>query len=162
MSFRLSAGQEGEGKEREVEDNVPGAGQAKTLEKTKRKKVVVGFKWDSDKQQSFEHIKRSIIANAVYGGDKREQYHVSTDASKSGLGGELFQLINQPSSTIASPNNRKDQRIIMFISKPFTERESHCSTTEREALAVVRCLEEVLGLFWDQRFPQSYIRTIKA
>ena len=152
-SFRLSAGQEEEGEEREFEDNIPGEGQGKTLEKTKRKKGVVGFKWGSDQQQSFEHIKRSIISNAVYGGDERQQYHLSTDASKSGLGGGQFQLINQAFGTVAFPKNRKEQRIIKFISKPFNETESRYSTTEREALAVVRCLEEVRWLVLGSVFP---------
>lgn len=111
-SFRLSAGQEGVGEEREVEDTVQGEGQAETIEKSKWKKVVLGFEWGSDQQQSLEHIKHSIITNAVYGRDEREQYHLSTDALRSGLGGVPFQLIKQPPRTIASPRNRNTSELL--------------------------------------------------
>ena len=125
----------------------------RTKVKGKRMRRVVGFKWGEDQQKSFEHIKSSIISNAVYGGDDRIQYHLATDASKTGMGGVLFQIIDQPAGTIAAQKNRKTQRIIMFISKPFTEAETRYSTTEREALAVVRCLEEVRWLVLGSAFP---------
>jgi len=41
----------------------------------------------------------------------------------------------------------------MFLSKPFLPAETRYSTTEREALAVLRCLEEVRWLILGSRFP---------
>jgi len=116
-------------------------------------RVVVGFNRGSDQQRSCEHRRRSILSNAVYGGQERQQYHLSTDVSKSALRGVLFQLVNQLPGTVSSPKNRKDQPIIMFISKPVTGAEMRDSTMEREALAVVRCLVEVLWLVLGSAFP---------
>jgi len=49
-------------------------------------------------------------------------------------------------------SNRTDQRIMMFISKAFTPAETRYSSTEREALSVLRCLEEVRWLVLGSRF----------
>jgi len=72
--------------------------------KVKRKLIrrVVGYKWDEDQQKSFEHIKSSIISNAVYGSDDRIQYHLATDVSNTGIERVVFQIINQPVGTITA------------------------------------------------------------
>lgn len=101
----LSVGQKDDGEESEVGDTLRCEGEARTREKSKQKKIVVGFEWGSDQQRSFEHMKCSIILNAMYSGDERKQYHLSTNASKRGLGGVLFQFANEPPGTTASPKN---------------------------------------------------------
>jgi len=113
----------------------------------------VGFCWTQGQQDSFDHIKKAIIENAVYGGDEGRQYHLATDASNFALGGVPFQVLNHPPGTTISVRTRPDQRIIMFISKVFTPAERRYSTTEREALAVVRCLEEVRWLILGSPYP---------
>lgn len=58
------------------------------------------------------------------------QYHLATDASKTGLGGVLYQIIDLK------------EHIIMFLSYQLTEAQGQWHTTEREAFAVYKCLEE--------------------
>jgi hypothetical protein len=41
---------------------------------------------------------------------------------------------------------KDEMRIVQFISKAFTDPETRYHTTEREGLAVIRCLEEVRWL----------------
>jgi hypothetical protein len=75
--------------------------------------------------------------------DSRKQYHLSTDASKYRLEGVLFQLHDILEGTEVSPKHYDRERIIMFISFRLSDMKSHYGNTEREALAVVRCLAEV-------------------
>ena len=79
-------------------------------------------------------------------GEEALQYHLATDASKRAIGGVLFQILDVAPGTRASLKNRPKLRIIRFLSKPFLPAETRYSTTEREALAVLRCLEEVRWL----------------
>ena len=44
-------------------------------------------------------------------------------------------------------------RIIQFISKKFLDAETHYHTTEREALAIVQCLEETRWLINENQHP---------
>ena len=44
--------------------------------------------------RSFAAIKREVIGHAVYGGSDHKLYHLATDASKTDIGGLLFQLID--------------------------------------------------------------------
>jgi hypothetical protein len=75
--------------------------------------------------------------------DSKKQYHLLTDASKYGLEGVLFQLHDISEGTEASPKHYDRERIIMFISFRLSDMESRYGNTERETLAVVRCLAEV-------------------
>jgi RNase H-like domain found in reverse transcriptase len=86
------------------------------------------------------------------GADSNLQYHLATDASKTGAGGILFQLYNEPAGTEARPQLRKKERIIMFISFRLADTETRYGTTDREALAVVRCLAEVRWLVMGSPF----------
>jgi hypothetical protein len=124
--------------------------------RTRRRKPVkdiVDFRWTSRQENSFAAIKEAIVNNAVFGGDATKQYHLATDASGKAFGGVLFQLVDSPPGTNATPATRKEQRIIMFISKPFSPAETRYSATEREALAVLRCLEEICWLVVGSPFP---------
>ena len=69
------------------------------------------------------------------------------------IGGVLFQLTSSPPNTNATPATRSEQRIIMFISKQLAKLETRYSATEREALAVLRCLEEVRWLVVGSPYP---------
>lgn len=58
-------------------------------------KTVRTFKeiiWQKKHQKAFDTVKKAIIENACSGGQEDIQYHLSTDASKTGVGGLLFQL----------------------------------------------------------------------
>ena len=111
------------------------------------------LKWKKKQDTSFTAIKTSIIENVVYGGDETQQYHLMTDASTYAIGGVLFQLPNIPAGTTMSVAMRKKRKIIMFISKWLLPAETRYSTTEREALAILRCLEEVRWLILGSPYP---------
>ena len=107
---------------------------------------VVNWDWGEDQERSFAALKTAVVERAVFGGDERKQYHLATDASRTGIGGVLFQLIDCEPGTRISTNNRKNMRIVMFISLRLTGAETRYSTTEQETLAVLRCLKEVSWL----------------
>ncbi|RDI83557.1 hypothetical protein Vi05172_g6513 [Venturia inaequalis] len=115
---------------------------------TKGKKVktrdIVGFVWTEACEKAFQACKNAILNNICAAGDPDKQYHVATDASKGGAGGLVFQLLEQPPGTLAQfgKNVLKDMAIIMFMSFKFSDAERRYHTTEREALSVLKCLEE--------------------
>ena len=114
---------------------------------------VIKWEWGERQQQAFDELKAAILNNAIFGGSEHLQYHLATDASKTGIGGVLFQLPECEPGTIAAPRNRDRMRIIMFISKRLEPAETRYSTTEQEALAVVRCLAEVRWLVLGAQYP---------
>jgi hypothetical protein len=61
-------------------------------------------------------------------------------------GGDLFQVPTLPAGSELEKGNKAQMRIIKFVSEAFTDPETRYHTTEREGLAVIRCLEEVRGL----------------
>ena len=75
------------------------------------------------------------------------------DASKTGLGGVLFQLVDCEPGTVANVANQPSMGVIMFISKKLADAETLNTTTELEALAVVRCLAEVRWLVLGAKYP---------
>ena len=89
----------------------------------------------------------------MYGGSDHRQYHLATDASKTGMGGVLFQLIDCEPGTRVTTLNRKNMRIVMFISLRLEGAEPRYSTTKQEALAVWRCLKEVSWLVQGSAHP---------
>src|SRR5436305_5820723 len=90
------------------------------------------WQWTSRQQEYFDYIKKAISKNAMSGADTELQYHLSTDASKYGIGGVLFQLHDTPEGTEAGPKHREKERIIMFISFQLSDTESRYGNTERE------------------------------
>ena len=117
------------------------------------RKIECGMKWGPEQEKSFRAIKQAIIENVVYGGDETTQYHLITDALSHAIGGVLFQLPNSPAGINISAATRKDIKVVMFISKRLSPTETRYSTTEREALAILRCLEEVRWHILGSPFP---------
>ena len=111
------------------------------------------FDWGDEQRQSFLHIQKSISENAMSGLDENLQVHLATDASKFGLGGVLFQLPGEPAGTEAVEKHKSSFRIVMFLSFKLEEAETRYHTTEREALAVVRCMAEVKCFVMGHKFP---------
>jgi RNase H-like domain found in reverse transcriptase len=101
------------------------------------------WEWTEEQQESFDYIKRCVSEFAMSRADPELQYHLATDASKYGLGGVLFQLHGELAGTEAFPKHKKSERIVMFMSFRLSDAETRYTNTEREALAVVRCLAEV-------------------
>jgi len=135
---------------------VPELDQKRGLEK-KRVKVrmkEIGFNWTDESEKSFQAVKQSVLTNACHGGDPDRQYHLACDASGFAYGGVLFQLADdQPIGTVMSSKLAGSMRIIQFISKKFLDTETRYHTMEREALAIVRCLEETRWLVNENRHP---------
>ena len=87
-------------------------------------KNVVDFQWHKKDQRAFEEVKSAVLENACAGGDESKQYHLCTDASKTGTGGILFQLRN---ATVGTPINKdlwSQIQIIMFLSAQLTSAQS--------------------------------------
>lgn len=111
------------------------------------------FDWGPEQQASFEHIKRSISENVMSGADDDLQFHLATDASKYCLGGVLFQLPGIAPGVEAIEKHKNIYKIVMFMSFRLEEAEVRYGTTEREALAVVRCLAESKCFVMGHRYP---------
>ncbi|KAJ5559676.1 hypothetical protein N7513_002075 [Penicillium frequentans] len=112
-----------------------------TIGKGKTKRVV-DFRWGKPQQRAFDRVKKILLNIKLVGGDSKVQYHLATDASNCGLGGVLFQLEGHPVGTRASRSTLQDERVVMYLSFALTKTESNYHTTEKEALAVLRCVEE--------------------
>ena len=80
------------------------------------------------------------------GADPPLQYHLAVDASDEAVGGCLFQLQGVTPGTEATPKFLPNEKIIMFLSFRLIDTESRYVNSERECLAVVRCLAEVKWL----------------
>ena len=109
-------------------------------------KIAVGINGRQEQEKSFEYVKSAVINNVVYRGDDSKQYHLMTGASKNALGGGLFQLPVLPAGITFTTAMRAKMRIIMVMSKRFLPAETRYSTTERKALAILQCHEEVRWL----------------
>ena len=114
---------------------------------------VVDWHWGPRQEESFAALKRAVIENAVFGSSELRQYHLSTDASKTGIGVVLFQLITSEPGKKISVQNRQDMRIVMFISLRLADAETRYSTTEQETLAVLRCLKAVSWFVQGSAYP---------
>jgi hypothetical protein len=107
------------------------------------KRRVIDFIWTKVQQRVFNRIKSFFPRITLSGGDPHLQYHLATDASNTGLGGVLFQMSKWPIGTRTSRNTVEDETVIMFMSFALSDAETRYHTTEKEALAVLKCLEEV-------------------
>jgi len=97
--------------------------------------------------------KESNLGKCNVGGDPLQQYHLSVDASIEGIGGCLFQLRGVPTGTKATPKFLDNERIMIFISFRLTDAETRYVNSEREYLAVVRCLAEVRWMVIRNKLP---------
>jgi len=113
------------------------------------------FYRDGNKEIAFQAIKQAIANNAMASPNPNTQYHIAVDASKKGIGGVLFQLVGIEAGTEAGNGKvyRDAERIIMFMSFRVSEVEARYSNSEREALAVIRCLAEVRRMVMACKYP---------
>jgi len=88
----------------------------------------------------------SVVKNVRSSGDRFIQWHLATDAFKTGGGGVLFQLPLTDHETEHSAETLDNFKVVMFLGCAFTSAEQDYYTEEREALAVLRCLQEVRRL----------------
>ena len=111
----------------------------------KPQKVEGPFVWTDEQDSVFQSINHEIVTNAIALPDPDHQYQLAVDASKKGIGGALFQLegISAHTEATNSLGHRAAERMIMFISFKLEDAEARYSNSEREALAVIRCLTDV-------------------
>ncbi len=74
------------------------------------------------------------------------QYHLITNASKREVSEALFQLKDASIEIEATSKLLSNERIIMFLSFRLEDAETRYSNSERECLAIVKCLAEVKWL----------------
>lgn len=112
-----------------------------------------GFEWGEEQEYSFRWIQRSVVENACCGSDDELQYHLASDASKTGTGGVLFQLPGVAAGVTAGSAHKDAMRIVMWMSFRLSATESKYSTQEREGLAMMRNLDECAWLVKGLRWP---------
>ena len=91
---------------------------------------------------ALERIKMAVSAKCTSEGDPTLQYHLSTDASATGLGGVLFPLPGFPPGTLPSSVPATQYSFVKYTSFQMTETQRSYHTTEREFLAVLMSLEK--------------------
>lgn len=91
------------------------------------------FIWSEKCQASFIKIKEALVQSPVLNGpDYNLPFVLQTDASGVGIAGVLTQ-----------PDADGQDKVICYISRALTTQERKYSTTERECLAVIWCIEKL-------------------
>lgn len=119
-------------------------------EEGKGKKKKVAWEWKEEQQRSFEFVKTAIVENSVSGGNINQQYHLACNASKIGIGGVVFQMLKD---RFSKAEDFRFAKVVMYISQRLNDAETRYTNTEREGLAVLRCLEEVRWMVTGSPFP---------
>lgn len=102
----------------------------------------VRFKWTQECQEALNALIRGINEDAVLAFPKYEkQFHLTTDASKVGIGAVLSQ-----------EDEGGRERPISFISRKLNRAETNYSTTEQECLAIVWAISELGHYLVGKRF----------
>lgn len=98
------------------------------LKGRKKKQEVL---WDDRAEKAFTAVKEALIAAPVLSPpDFSRPFTVQCDASDTGLGGVLTQVING------------EEKVICFASRSLSKAERNYSVTERECLAVIFSIEK--------------------
>lgn len=93
----------------------------------------VKFHWTDRQEESFRKIKEYLISAPVLScPDFELSFTIQTDASAYGIAGVLTQ--NHPT---------EGEKVICYLSRSLTKQEQKFSCTEREALAVLFCIEKL-------------------
>lgn len=89
------------------------------------------FNWTQEAQASFDMLKTSLTtAPVLRHPDFTQHFYIQCDASMSGVGGVLFQLIGE------------DEHPIAFMSKKLNSAQRNYSVTELECLAAILCVQK--------------------
>lgn len=92
--------------------------------------------WNEEATKSFELMKRELVsAPLLQSPDFSRPFIISCDASDGCIGGVLSQ---------SCEDDPKQDRPIAYASRKLRGAEVHYSTTEKECLAVVFCMEKFL------------------
>ena len=95
-------------------------------------KKEITWKWDEEKQRSFDRVKQLFCeAVILYFPDPKKEYYLETDASNYALGAVLYQK-----------NDRQEKEVITLASRTLKGPELSYFTTEKELLAIVWALQK--------------------
>lgn len=125
--------------------------QKKSIRQVYREKEL--FTWGPKQEKLFEIMKNAICENAMTAADLTSQYHLAVDASQNAVGGVLFQLRDVPPETKATSKVLSSERIVMFISFCLGDAETRYGNSEKECLAVLKCLAETKWLTQESPYP---------
>ena len=97
--------------------------------------------WDSSKQQAFDNLKQILLeAPVLCHPDLNHPFRVATDASNTGIGAVLYQVIHDKTYHIG------------FMARSLSPSERNYSTTKRELLAIVFALNKFHKYLWGYPF----------
>lgn len=82
---------------------------------------MVNWQWGPREAKSIQVLKTAVIENTVFSGSELKQYYLSMDASKTGIGRVMLQLLNKELGTKIATGNRSYMWIVMFISLRFAD-----------------------------------------
>lgn len=92
------------------------------------------IQWTDDAENSFVKIKQLLVSAPILSQpDFSQRFYVASDASNTGLGGVLFQVIDGK------------ERVIAYASRSLSRAERNYSVVERECLAVLFNIEKFRG-----------------
>ena len=110
------------------------------------------FLWTSNHERVFQKIKKTIMKIICSNEDDTRQWHLAIDASKIETDEILFQLDNHSSEIAHRKKFLNDMQIMMFLSYQYNSLQIRYQITERETLAVVKCLIEIKWLIQDSQY----------
>lgn len=90
------------------------------------------WRWGVEEHQAFENVKRAYLQVVFLHHPQTEKpFYIQSDSSNYAIGGCLFQL-----------DNNNERAIISFCSRTLRGPEVNYGITEKEALAIVYCLQQ--------------------
>lgn len=99
------------------------------------------FEWNSDCQDAFEELKKTLVSAPILGYPRTEgKFILDTDASNTAIGGVLSQLQDG------------EERVIAYFSKVLSKPERNYCVTRRELLAVVKSIEHFHKYLYGRHF----------
>ena len=99
------------------------------------------FEWTDQCQEAFEALKRALVSAPILAyPDFTQPFHLFVDASQTGIGLTLGQIIDGKEIVVASAG------------RDFNTAERNYSATEREALAVIDGIKRFQSYLYGQKF----------
>lgn len=106
-------------------------------------KKEVDWKWDHECERAFTTIKSILTSAEVLAHyDANKSLILTCDASSRGIGG----VLSQPTGVHGR------ERPVVYVSRALTSAEKHYSQIDREALAIVFCLEKLHQYLYGRQF----------
>ena len=115
---------------------------------TKLTRKDVEFDFDTECQATFKRMKEYLCSSPILRHplfDGRE-WVIECDASKNGVGAVLLQNFSDKKEY--NPRDRKNEHVICYYSRRYTEAEMKWSSTELESIGTVMALEAFKPWIW--------------